>query len=264
MKDQVYIRDELAQEIVINGVPCRKLGDIKNGETKTFQIEEGEQQVFVIADKISKDYCNGTVTIPAGQEDVALSGKHEFVFGSNPFCFDGVEQSEEQLAKQKKSRRKGVLIMCVALIFGTVIGYSVTRGLLRDSPKTFTKGEFQITLTDAFEPSEEAGFFASYQSKNAVVLAVREAKTFFGDITLREYGDLVLKANGKVGTKMNQDEKFIWFEYTDSPEGQEFYYLAVCCRSEDAFWVINFATPVSKKDQYKETFLDWARSIKID
>ena len=44
MKDQIYIRDALAQEIIIDGVPCRKLGDIKNGESKTFQIEDGEQQ----------------------------------------------------------------------------------------------------------------------------------------------------------------------------------------------------------------------------
>ena len=103
IKDQVYIRDPLVQEIIIDGVPCRKLGDIKNGESKTFQIEDGEQQIFLIVDKISKNYCNASVTIPEGQDDIALSGIHKFVFGSNPFCFDGVQQSEEQLAKQKRT-----------------------------------------------------------------------------------------------------------------------------------------------------------------
>ena len=89
MKDKVYIRDALAQELTINGVPCRKIGEIKNGETKTFQIEDGEQQVFLIADKVSKDYCNAAITIPERQEDISLSGTHKFVFGSNPFRFDG-------------------------------------------------------------------------------------------------------------------------------------------------------------------------------
>lgn len=264
MKDKVYVRDALAQEIIIDGVPCRKLGDIKNGETKTFQIEDGEQQVFLIADKVSKDYCNATVTIPEGQEDVSLSGAHKFVFGSNPFRFDGVEQSEEQLAKQKKNGRKGVLIMCAAIIFGFAVGFLLTRGLFSASPKTFTKGEFQITLTDAFTPKEQVGYFSCYHAKNAMVFTVREAKTLFGDITLEEYGELVLQANGRTGLRINQEEGFIWFAYTDTPEDQEIYYLAVCCQSEDAFWIVNFATPASNRDQYKETFLDWAETIQID
>ncbi len=264
MKDKVYIRDALAQEITINGVPCRKIGEIKNGETKTFQIEDDEQQVFLIADKVSKDYCNATVTIPEGQEDVTLSGKHAFVFGSNPFRFDGVQLSEEELAKQKRNSRKGVVIMIAAMIVGAVAGFLLTSGLFKDSPKTFTEGEFQITLTDAFEPAEEAGYFASYSSKSALVLALREAKTLFGDITLKEYGALVLEANGKTGMQMKQGDGFLWFDYTAAPEGEEFYYLAVCCESADAFWIVNFATPVSNRDKYTETFLDWAESIKID
>lgn len=267
MKDQVYIRDAQAQEITIDGVPCRKIGDIKNGESKTFQIEEGEQQVFLIVDKISKDHCNATVTIPEGQEDIVLSGIHKFVFGSNPFRFDGVQQSEEQLAKQKKNNQKGAVIMVAAIVLGAAIGLFLPGGFLSTeivSPKTFTKEEFQITLTDAFEPTEEAGFFAFYRSKSVMVFTLREDKELFGDITVEEYGDLVLEANNRTGIKTNQGDGFIWFEYTDTPEEQEIYYLAVCSRSKDAFWIVNFATPASNRDQYKETFLNWAKSIKID
>ena len=81
---------------------------------------------------------------------------------------------------------------------------------------------------------------------------------------LEEYGELVLQANGRTGLRINQEEGFIWFAYTDTPEDQEIYYLAVCCQSEDAFWIVNFATPASNRDQYKETFLDWAETIQID
>ena len=248
MKDQVYIRDELAYDIFIDGVPCRKIGNIKNGESKTFQIEEEEQQVFLIADKVSKDYCNATVTIPEGQEDIALSGIHKFYFGSNPFRFDCVQLSEEQLAKQKKNNRKGAVIMIAASIIGLAIGLLLSRGLFG---------------AEKASPTEVEGFFSFYRSKSAMVFTVREEETLFGDITLEEYGDLVLKANGRTGIKMNQDEGFIWFEYTDTPEEQEIYYLVVCCRSEDAFWIVNFATPATNRDQYKETFLSWAKSIKV-
>ena len=266
MKDQVYIRDELAPEITIDGVPCRRIGDIKNGETKNFQIDAGQQQIFLIADKLSKDRCNATATIPDGQEDIALSGVHKFVFGSNPFSFDGVQLSEEQLTKQKKNNRKGAVITIAAAIFGVIIGNLVVGGLFgaeNVSPKTFTKEDFQITLTDGFEASEEAGFFSFYHSKTAMVFTVREEKEIFGDITLEEYGDLVLQANNKTGIQMNQADGFIWFEYTDTPDTQEIYYLAVCCKGEDAFWIVNFATPATNRNQYKEDFLSWAKTIKV-
>ena len=264
MKDQIYIRDEAASELTIDGVPCRKIGDIKNGETKTFQIGEGQQQIFLIADKVSKDYCNATVTIPEGQEDVALSGVHKFAFGSNPFRFDGIQQTQEQLAKQKKNGRKGTVIMVVSIVLGLAIGLFLAEGSLNTaSPKTFTKEDFQITLTDAFETTQEEGFFASYGSKTVMVLAVRDGKEYFGDISLEEYGEFVLQANGRTGVHTNREESYIWFEYTGTPGEQEFYYLAVCCESEDAFWVVNFVTPASNREKYKDMLFGWAETIKV-
>jgi len=73
MKVQLYIRDPQAPELEINGVPCRKLGSLKNGEERTFAIENGQTQVVVIADKVSKNFCNEFYTIPEGEEDVFLS-----------------------------------------------------------------------------------------------------------------------------------------------------------------------------------------------
>lgn len=267
MKDRVYIRDDRASEITIEGVPCRKIGEIKNGETKTFQIEEGEQQIFLIADKLSKNYCNATMVIPEGQEDVTLSGVHKFVFGSNPFRFDGVEQSPEQAAKQKKNGRIGMVIMIAALILGSVLGRSAAELLFRAdtaSPKTYTKEDFSITLTDGFTSEEGTGFHAFYQSKTAMVFTLREEKALFGNnISLAEYVDFVLEANGRTGLEMNRENGLIWFEYTDTPEQQEIYYLVVCCQGEDAFWIVNFATPATNRAEYREMFLNWAKTIEV-
>ena len=266
MKDQVFIRDEQAGEITIDGVPCRKIGDIKNGETKTFQIDERQQQIFLIADKVSKDYCNATVTIPEGQEDVALSGVHKFVFGSNPFCFDGIEQTPAQLEKQKKNNRKGTVIMIAAVAVGIAIGLFLPGGFFGKSdaaPKTFTKEDFQITLTDAFEVAEEPGFFSAYSSKTVLVATVREAKEIFGDITLNEYGTLVIDGNNRTGAKLNQEDGFVWFEYTDTADGQKLYYFVACYQSEDAFWIVNFLTPASNQAKYLDTFIDWAKTVRF-
>jgi len=57
-KLKIYIEDPASDEIRINGTPCRKIGDLKNGEEKTFEINEQKAKVFVIADNLSKEYCN--------------------------------------------------------------------------------------------------------------------------------------------------------------------------------------------------------------
>lgn len=267
-KDQVYIRDEAASELIIDGVPCRKIGEIKNGETKSFQVEDGELQIYLIVDKLSKDYCNATVTVPAGQEDVAYSGAHKFSLGSNPFCFDGVELSDVQQAKQKKNGRTGVIIMIAAIIIGIIIG-TISSGalhsLLRSGSKTFTDEDFQITLTKEFKFAEYDDFFAAYESNSAVVFVVREEKDLFEDITLDEYGVLAQEANGRTGIPIHQQDNLIYFTYTASPEGDEvYYYCVVCCEGADTFWIVNFATPVSNQEKYAETFLDWAKTIQIN
>ena len=266
MKDQVYIRDVDAGELTIEGVPCRKLGDLKNGEQKSFQIGDGEQQIFMIADKVSKEYCNATVTIPAGQEDVSLSGKHKFVLGSNPFCFDGVPMSVEQLEKQKKNGRKGTAIFIGAAVVGAVVGLFLPGGFFgvdTAEPQTFVKEDFAITLTDAFEEARADGYFAAYQSDTAIVFANLEEKEIFGDITLEEYGQLVLEANDRTDLVMNKDKNMIWFEYTDTPDDQEIYYMVFCMESEEAFCVVNFATPATNREKFKETFTQWAETVEL-
>ncbi|MBR4863685.1 MAG: hypothetical protein IKU07_03850 [Oscillospiraceae bacterium] len=263
MKDQVYVQDDLAPELTISGVPCRKIGEIKNGETKTFQIGEGELQVFLIADKLSKDYCHGTVTVPQGQEDVSYSGKHAYTFGSNPFRFDGVIYTEEQLAEQKKQARKGSIITVIAVVVGLIVGSLASGAFHTASPKTFTKDDFQITLTDEFSSVGVDGFYAAYQSKSVLLFAQREAKADLDEMTLAEYGALVCELNEMTDADMHQGSDFYWFSFTKTVDGEDVYYVAVCCEGTDAFWIVNFATPVSNRDTYHDTFLEWAESIAV-
>lgn len=265
MKDKVYIRDEQAPELTIEGVPCRKIGEIKNGETKTFSIGEGEQQIFLIADKFSKNYCNATMVIPEGQEDVALSGQHKFVLGSNPFRFDGVELTAEERAKQKKAGRVGLLVIIVAMLLGAFSGRLIARGLLQaDAEKTYTADHFSITMDAGMENEEIAGYDVCYRSRSVIVFGLREEKHLFPEgTTLEDYGGYVLEANGKTGTTLNRGDGFVWLEYTAAPDGQEIYYLIACCQGEDAFWIVNFATPSANQAEYRQTFLDWAESIRV-
>ena len=71
---KVYIEDAVFGDTTIDGVSCRKLGDLNNGEEKTFEIGEGAVKVYVIADQMSKNFCNEYYQLPEGQEDVSLPG----------------------------------------------------------------------------------------------------------------------------------------------------------------------------------------------
>lgn len=131
MSIKVYIEDHSSSELTINDVPCRKLGEISNGETKTFEIGEEAAKVFVIGDKLSKSYCNEFYQLPEGQEDISLSGKNCFNPATgNAFRFDN-NNNEAVLANRKRSTRKGAIIMTVAIIVGAAAGFLLTWFLLR-------------------------------------------------------------------------------------------------------------------------------------
>ena len=74
-KIKIYIEDPNAGEININNTPCRKIGELKNGEEKTFAIENQVLKVFAIADAASKNFCFDYVELSEGEQDIFLSGK---------------------------------------------------------------------------------------------------------------------------------------------------------------------------------------------
>ena len=119
-KMKIYIEDPTSNEMRINDIPCRKIGDLKNGEEKVFQIDEQKAKIFVIADNLSKNYCNEYYQLPEGQKNIFLSGKNKLSpANGNAFRFDNNE-SEESIANRKSGARKGMLILIISDITLTV------------------------------------------------------------------------------------------------------------------------------------------------
>lgn len=88
-KVRVYIEDRNAGELDIKGYPCRKLGELKNGEEKTFSIGNEQLKLFIIGDAMTRDFCMDWKNIPAGANDLRFSGKNTFdPQNGNPFVFD--------------------------------------------------------------------------------------------------------------------------------------------------------------------------------
>ena len=89
MKVKIYIEDAQPSELTIKGFPCKKLGDIKNNSELVVDIDENLHRIFAIIDVYTKDTCVDMIEIPAGNEDVYVSGRNYLSpFKGNPFIFD--------------------------------------------------------------------------------------------------------------------------------------------------------------------------------
>lgn len=265
VKLKVYIEDATSGEIMINNTPCRKLGTIKNGKEETFQIDNNEAKVFVIADKLTKDYCNDFYTVPAGDEDVSISGKNHFnPSNGNAFLFDTVSD-QEVLQKRKTNKRKGIIVFVICIALGVVIGL-LPSILSKPEAKTFTSDGMTITLTDEFKKEYFDNFTVCYTSKKSAVIALREGFYDYGvdcsHYTLEEYGDLLFEAND-LDCELKRTDGLTYFEYSRVSEGEEFGYFAVIFKADDAFWMVQFSAEQKNMEKYKPDFIEWAKTIEF-
>lgn len=89
MKEKVYIRDSSSNDLQLHTGHYRKIGVIKNGKKVSFNLPESELILLVIMDKFSAAICNDKIIIPAGTENIDLTGKNKLILSvGNPFIFD--------------------------------------------------------------------------------------------------------------------------------------------------------------------------------
>lgn len=267
---KVYIEDPDNSELLINGVPCRKLGELKNGQTATFPISEQAAKVFVIADKASRNYSNDYYPLSAGTEDITISGKNTYrPSAGNPFRFDGVTDPEV-LANRKQGSRKGRVILAASILVGLLVGIAGPLRVSMDKvdPQAFSAEGMTITLTDAFEETSYQGFTRCYESSYVAVLTLKEEFTLMEgleDYTLEDYGLLVLQSNGMSESTLKTEQGILYFDYvTQGGDGMDYYYMATLHKSGDAFWLIQFSTPASNEAKLHDQFLAWAASVKFE
>lgn len=274
-KMKVYIEDSMLNEITINNVPCRKIGELKNGEEKTFVIEEQAAKVFVIADKMSKDYCNEYYELTEGQEDIFLSGKNKFnPANGNAFRFDNNE-SEGISINRKRGTRKGLIILAAAIIVGAIVGYfsgsqlfSVWLSEQTSEPKIFNSNGMRITLTDDFKEMGVENYTVAYDSRNVAVLALEEKFSLaegFENYSIEQYADLVIQNNGLSSVSLKTDGNLNFFEYEfKNPETQDVYrYFSYVYKTDDAFWLVQFATLNENVEDYAQQISKWAESVEF-
>ena len=121
-KVKIYIYD-LNGNTFINGIPCKLLGKIKNNESATYEIGNESYKLFAIYDEMTKSFCNDYYTIPAGEDDVEVSGAAHFG-GGNPFLFDGVTD-EQALTNRANNRKRGIALLVGIFVSAFIIGFAI-------------------------------------------------------------------------------------------------------------------------------------------
>ncbi|MBO5006616.1 MAG: hypothetical protein J6C89_04140 [Clostridia bacterium] len=270
-KMKIYIEDSSSDEIVINGISCKKLGELKNGEEKTFSVTEQSAKVFVIADALSKSFCNEYYQLPDGNEDISLSGKNKFnPAAGNAFRFDN-NDTAEVLANRKKGKGKGAVVLAIALAIGIFAGsligsYIVNIG--NKQPKTFSCNEISITLTKEFRDFDysDGVYDFVYETKKVCVFGLKEKFSEFPevkDFTVEEYGNFLIIINELKDTELEEENGITSFEYDAyNSEVDSYYHYYVCLYPrDDAFWVVQFATLSKDFEKYRSDIAEWARSV---
>ena len=271
IKFKVYISDPEANELTIHNVSCRKLGTLKNGETAVFPIGETPARIFVIADKLSRNFCCEYCDVPEGNQDIHLRGKCLFDPNSgNPFHFDG--NSTPPKAKGK-GWIIGVVATVVCITAGLLLGQWIPR-MIQDKkmtePQVFTAEGMQITLSKAYQKTDvsEYGFTLGYASRETAIFVLKEEFTLsagFEDLTLDEYAQLVLSNNQMLGGSPYQADGLTIYEYTEVSleDGETYAYLIVFLKGPDAFWMFEFSTKEENAKAMRQTYLDFAQTIEF-
>lgn len=264
-KMRVWIEDP-AGDLMIGGVLCRLLGKLKNGEEGVFEIGEEPARVFVIADKVSWGFCSDFYEIPAGSEDVVLSGVNRFNPATgNAFRFDG-NASEEVVATRKKGMKRGLIVLLCCLVVGFAAGFTIggqaIRAARNKTPKTFSGGGITITLTKAFEKKQVDTSPFCAASRDVVLLANKEdlSKTEYAGISAEEYGDLWIGYVAKMKGSTTIRDGLPTFAYEKTVNNTPTTYFCVFLKSGNVYWVLQFATATRKAESSRSQFLSWAKT----
>ena len=267
----VYIEDSNSTDMVINDTPCRKLGELNNGESQTFLIGEEAAKVFVIVDKFSKSYCNEYYNLPAGNTDLTLRGRNHFSPASgNAFRFDGVTDPNV-LKNRKQTKKRGIIMLITAILTAMVTGFFI--GVIASSdtikPYTFTKDEISITLTNEFREKNIDGFIAYYKTIDVSVFIRKvdfEEQPSLAQVTIAQYAQEMYDLNeheASTGVHAENDLVFYEYQHSNHDDGINYYYFTYLYKSENAFWTVQFSVPQQEVENYRDTITKWAKSVEF-
>lgn len=285
----LYIEDPASEEHTVNGIACRKLGELKNGEERTFQIGENSLKLLATADG-SDDGHGISFQLPEGDKDVSLalrphsdragnkSGnksekeKNSDSDGTGSAVAEGTDDTGGATEnKFYPGKSKGFIAFLIAFAAVLIAGLAVAALFIPKKEvkeKKFSSDGMEITLTDEFEKDAAENYTAVFSSKDAAVFVLKEPFTLaekFDERTADQYADMMIGSNGLGGVEKFDDGDAIRWEhdYTNPETGRVYRCRTYVYKTSDAFWTVQFATLKEKSKDYAEKIDKWAGTIEF-
>lgn len=262
---KVYIEDAEGDTKICD-TACRKIGEMKNGETVSLEISEDAAKLYVIADKLSADYCNDCYQIEAGCEDISLTGRNKLNPAvGNAFRFDGNDTPEAK-AGRKMGFGKGALVMISAMLIGGLVGYGAVAAvfaIIEAQEKTFEADDMSITLTQGFNEQHLTGYDGVFASKNVDVFILKDSISDGedADMSPTEYAEYIIQKNRFENCDVIDGDGAPYFVFKGYAGGKEYRYYAYTFKSDGAYWLMQFAVMESQADSYADDIAKWAGSV---
>ena len=151
-----------------------------------------------------------------------------------------------------------MLVLCACTASSEPVQYTHPTGL-------------RICMPEGFEVMEAEGFLGGYQNRDLVVTMVMAEELYESlanvgidpDMTLEEYGQLVLDAYGIEGTGGTSAHGTPYIRYEREIEGVKAVYYAYLYRNDVAFWTITLMCAAEDAETMEEQFSLWASTVEI-
>ena len=136
-------------------------------------------------------------------------------------------------------------------------------------PQDYTYKELKITLTDKFREADLEGYDKCFDSSTAAVFVLREDKSLLGGLTLslEEYANLVYSANVNRNPEAVKVENGIYcfeYEFKNETENMVYHYYTTIFESDQAFWLVQFATRQDDWTKLQAEVKGYAQSVRFE
>ena len=248
-----------------DGVSCKKVGSLSFRSQLTFDAQNEDLEIFLV-------FENGIDTpkfvkyqMPDGQGDVVMTigGKT-----TSDISFGNYEKRSNAFSRMDGGKRVLLIVAAVAVFLILLHGLLHTNKFLRSIskiPETFETADLSITLSKAFVNENADGFYAFYITRTCSAGLIRESFDVFPklkDVDFDEYCRMMIKANPSLSPKIIKEDGLTYFVFEQQWE-ELFKYRIYIYQTDDAYWLVQFATPADKYDYWSDCFNKWAKSVKF-
>lgn len=158
--------------------------------------------------------------------------------------------------------RKIFGLVIIAVLSLIVVGCGV-------GDKTYSSKGFKITMADGLYEKDLVSATVYYEGEEAIVSALKEEFTLVEIIglskesSLDEYVEAIM-TNNQADYTVKTDGDMRYFTYENTVSGKKYFYFSAVYKSDDAFWLVNFASDINNKSKYEPLFLKWAKTVEFE